>query len=370
MSIRYFILAVAVSTSLVLSAPFIGQIRNEIRARFPGHFVLILGSVIGISVVSALALALVRIRDRRLLRYGAIACALALGVGYALWTAKPDPQVNAVERFHFVQYGLVTLLFYKAWRPLGDGGVMLLPIVAALTVAMIEEWFQWFIPGRVGALEDVLLNWAAILCGLLLSLGLDPPPQPTLRLGPRSRRQLGVAAGAAILVFGMFFDSVHLGYEIRDREVGSFTSIFTGLELRGQAQDRAVRWRAEPPIDRTRMAREDQYRTEGIQHVRRRNEAWAAGDVNAAWRENRILEVYYEPVLDTGHRWAAEHLADAARRFASLVTLEKTSAPYVSEAYPYTILTWPAWVFWSVIVSLSALALLVAFTTGRPARSL
>ena len=259
--------------------------------------------------------------------------------------------------------GLVTLLFYKAWRPLGDGGVVLLPIVAALTVAMVEEWFQWFIPGRVGALEDVLLNWAAILCGLLFSLGLDPPPRLTPSVGNGSRRQLGIAAAIAILVFGMFFDSVHLGHEIHDREVGTFTSIDTASELRAHAQDRAMRWRAEPPIDRTRMAREDQYRTEGIQHVRRRNEAWTAGDFNAAWRENRILEMYYEPVLDTGHRWPAEQLADAAQRFASHGSADlTTSVPYVSAAYPYTIFTWPAWAFWSVILALAALSVAIAFT--------
>ena len=366
MSLRYFILALSLSAALVLSAPFIGQIRNEIRTRFPGQFVLILGSVIGVSIMTALAVALIRIRERRVMRYGVIACALVLGAGYALWTAKPDPQVNAVERFHFVEYGLITLLFYKAWRPLGDGGVVLLPVVAALTVAIVEEWFQWFIPGRVGALEDVLLNWAAILCGLLFSLGLDPPSRLTLRVGRQSRRQLGIAAATAILLFGMFFDSVHLGHEIRDREAGSFTSIFTAPELLAQAKDRAVRWRADPPVDRTRLAREDQYRTEGIQHVRRRNEAWAASDFNAAWRENRILETYYDPVLETGHRWAPEHRADAAHRFESLSPTDATSnSPYMSAAYPYVIYTWPASRFWAVILILSGLGLGWGFGVGQ-----
>jgi hypothetical protein len=201
---------------------------------------------------------------------------------------------------------------------------------------------------------------------LLFSLGLDPPSRLTPRVGQPSRRPLGIAAATAILVFGMFFDSVHLGHQIKDREAGSFTSIFTAPELLAQAEDRAVRWRADPPIDRTRMAREDQYRTEGIQHVRRRNEAWAAGDVNAAWRENRILETYYEPVLETGHRWAAEHRADAAHRFASLSAADaKTSAPYMSAAYPYAIYTWPASGFWFVIMTVSALALLASFGLGQ-----
>ena len=363
-TIRYLALALGVAGALILSAPFIGQIRNEIRSRFPGHFVLIIGSVIAISVLGALTMAVLRIRDRRIPRYATIAGALALAVGYAIWTAKPDPQVNAVERFHFVQYGLVTLLFYKAWRPLGDGGVLLLPVVAALTVAVIEEWFQWFIPGRVGALEDVLLNWAAILCGLLFSIGLDPPPRVTLRMGPQSRVQLGVTTAAALLVFGMFFDSVHLGHEIRDQEAGTFTSIYTAPELIGHAEDRATRWRTDPPIDRTRLAREDQYRTEGIQHVRRRNEAWTAGDVRALWCENRMLEVYYTPVLDTGHRWPPEQRADAAQRFAALA-VSAIAAPYVSAAYPYTVFTWPAWKFWSAILALSAMAMLAAFAKPR-----
>jgi VanZ family protein len=359
-SIRYLSLALGVAVGLIFSAPFIGQIRNDIRARFPGHFVLIIGSVIAISILGALALAIWRIRDRRMPRYAAVAAALVLAVGYAVWTAKPDPQINIVERFHFVQYGLVTLLFYKAWRPLGDGGVLLLPVVASLTVAVIEEWFQWFIPGRVGALEDVLLNWAAILSGLLFSLGIDPPPRVTLRMAPRSRVQLGVTTAAAILVFGVFFDSVHLGHEIRDQETGTFTSIYTAPELIGHAEDRAVRWRSDPPIDRTRLAREDQYRTEGIQHVRRRNEAWTAGDVRALWCENRILEVYYTPVLDAGHRWPPEQRAEAAQRFASLQVPAIGSTPYVSGAYPYRVFTWPSWKFWTAILALSATAMLAA----------
>jgi VanZ family protein len=360
MSPLYFTLALVVSGSLVLSAPFIGQIRNAIRTWFPGHFVLILASVVGVSVAGALGLALVRIRDRRRLRYTALGGALLFGVAYALWTAKPDPQINAVERFHFVQYGLVTLLFYKAWRPLDGAGVVLLPAVAALTVAMIEEWFQWFIPGRVGALEDVVLNWAAILCGLLFSVGLDPPARLELKLGRQSRRQLAVAAATMILVFGLFLDSVHLGYEITDPQAGRFTSLFTARQLQAHAQDRAERWRLHPPVDRTRLGREDQYRTEGLQHVQRRNDAWSEGDVDAAWRENLILETYYAPVLDARTRWPPEQRADAAERVASAVR----TTSYTSRAYPYEIYTWRGWVFWPAILGLAAAVLVAGFVSA------
>jgi len=36
--------------------------------------------------------------------------------------------------------------------------------------------------------------------------------------------------------------------------------------------------------------------------------------------------------------------------------------PYVSAAYPYTIFTWPAWAFWSVILALAALSVAFVFT--------
>ena len=129
-------------------------------------------------------MALLRIRDRRLLRYGAIVAALAIGTAYSLLTSSPDPNVAIVERFHFVEYGLLTFLFYRTWRPLDDWGVLMVPVFAAMLTGTVEEWFQWFIPGRVGTVEDVFLNWVAILCGLLFSIGIDPPTLTARGVGP------------------------------------------------------------------------------------------------------------------------------------------------------------------------------------------
>ena len=33
------------------------------------------------------------------------------------WTATPYAEVNAVERVHFVEYGLIAFLFYRASLP-------------------------------------------------------------------------------------------------------------------------------------------------------------------------------------------------------------------------------------------------------------
>ena len=61
--------------------------------------------------------------------------------------------------------------------------------------------------------------------------------------------------------------------------------------------------------------------SEGLLHVQERNRQWDAGNPTAAWFENRILEKYFAPVLDTpsyvsrtGHRWPAAQRADARAR--------------------------------------------------------
>ena len=60
-------------------------------------------------------------------------------------------------------------------EPLEDSAILVLPVCAALIVGTADEWLQWFIPNRVGEIADVLLNGVAIGCGLLFSLGADPP---------------------------------------------------------------------------------------------------------------------------------------------------------------------------------------------------
>jgi VanZ family protein len=361
-------LGVAAAAALILSAAFISQVRNYIRATFPGHFVLIIGGTVVVCIIAALGAAIVKIRAHRALRYSSLLAALAIAVVYTTATSSPDPQIAWVERFHFVQYGLITFLFYRAWRPLNDAGVLILPAIAAMITATVEEWFQWFIPGRVGVMDDVFLNWIAIACGLLFSIALDPPPAPLIRLSRVTTRHAALTLAIFVVVFGMFFDSVHVGHEIRDPYIGTFTSIYTEGELHANAADRTQRWATAPPIDRTRLAREDQYRTEGIQHVQERNRAWDRGHADAAWRENLILERYYAPVVNHGHAWPPQQRRDAETRVAT-----SSESEYASAAYPYHIYTWSKVQLWGGILGAVAVLLVLgcgpAFanaTAGRP----
>jgi beta-lactamase superfamily II metal-dependent hydrolase len=357
----WLLAAVGAAAALVLSAPFIGQLRAFVReATGTGErFAAVLLAGVGGVVIVALAAALARIRERRPLRYVSLGAALAIGVGYATLMSTGNPEVDAVERFHFVEYGILAALFYRVWRPLGDGALLVMPVLAGIVVGALEEWFQWFIPARVGEIRDVLLNSVAMTCGLLFSLGVDPPAIVTLRLTPVSREQAGRLAAVAILVCAGFVHSAHVGYEIRDQEAGVFRSRYSADELNEIGRARAVQWKAAPPITWSRLSREDQYLSEGLAHVQRRNEAWGDGEIQAARHENLILEKYYAPVIDTpsytsptGHRWPASQRADANSRTGPGFMI------YDSDALPYPVVTWPKRLFWTVVGTLTLMVLL------------
>ena len=108
--------ATAISAALVSASPYVGVARSQIRAAFPGQFGLIVNGIVAAALLAALAWALARIRSHRLPRYASVALAFAAGVSYALSTDGADPAVRAVEHFHFVEFGLITFLYYRAWR--------------------------------------------------------------------------------------------------------------------------------------------------------------------------------------------------------------------------------------------------------------
>ena len=366
-----FVLAIGVGVAVVLSAPFIAQLRTSVRSAFPDSFIFIVGAIGAVILVAALAAAFMQIRDRRAPRYGAIAAAIAIAAGYSLLTAGDNRESNAVERFHFLEYGLITFLFYRAWRPLGDMSILLLPALAGLIVGTAEEWLQWFIPARVGELRDIFLNLVAIGCGLLFSVAVQPPERFSASLSRPSVPRVCRMAAAAVCAVAVFIHVIHLGYEIHDPEAGTFTSRYSAARLLALQADKKRTWQtAPPPRVLVRVSREDQYLSEGIEHVMERNERWASGDFTAAWHENLILERYFAPVLDTptyaglaGHRWPPEQRADAEARIRaqpvpSAVVQPFSAANYVSTAYPYRLYIWNKALFWALIAAV-AVALLV-----------
>jgi hypothetical protein len=335
--------AIVASATVVLAAPFIGQLNAWLRRTAPEHYLTVVITVVTVLVSLGVVAAARRIREHRALRYGAIAAAMGFATVYSLATTTGSRDIDWVERVHLVEYGVVSFLFYRAWRTAGDVSCLILPVLAGLFVGLAEEWLQWFIPVRVGELHDVLLNLVAVSCGLVFSIAADPPGTFSWRLSPASRRRLAVMGGLVAVGFAFFIDQVHMGHEIERAGVGVFRSHYTADQLAEFARDRAARWQSDPPLRFYRLSREDQYMDEALWHVRRRNLVGG----KEAWTENRILEEFYAPVLDTpsyvsmtGHRWPPE------QRSALEAAALTDPAVIESQAQPYPIYVFPRWWLW------------------------
>jgi hypothetical protein len=249
--------------------------------------------------------------------------------------------LSFAETFHFVEYGLLAWLFYRSRHTRDDGVLILVPLAAGLIVGTLDEWFQWFIPIRVGEARDILLNGVASGCGLLFAIAIDPPAACVAWRHRESAIRLLMSGGVAVALFVLFFLIVHVGHDVHEGEIGAFRSRYMAAELSGLARDRSERWRARPPRLQRRLLREDQYLTEGLWHVQRRNQALSGGDLTEAWRENLILERFYAPILDVptyanplGHAWSTEQRREVEAEAGD-------RAPVTSDAYPYPLYVLP-----------------------------
>jgi VanZ family protein len=350
----------------VLAAPGLGSARSALRAAWPGAFSLVVEGGLAAALLVTIVVALRRIRTDRVRRYALLVIALAIASAYSAATGSRDPAIRAVEHVHFLSFGAIAWLFFRVWRHRPDASGLAAPALAALIAGVGDEAFQWFLPARVGEIADVALNAVAIGCGLIVGAALAPPAAPRGAWIRGSWRLVGGLLAAAVLAVAAFAHLVHLGHRLEGPGGTAFLSRYTAPELDALASNRAAAWRTAPPLVRPpRFSREDQYATEGLQHIQARNTAWDLGDARAAWHENAILERFFAPVLDTpsyvsrtGHRWSAPHRADADAR----VQTAGGAGRFESAAFPYRLVTWPPLALW---LSATALALAMVAVAWR-----
>lgn len=306
---RRYLLPVGVSLLFIAWSPFIGQLRDALKRALGDSFTMVVGLLLGVTVLATLGWGARHVRERRLPRIGLMVLALLLFAGYATVMRTGIPDVDAVERIHFAEYGLVATLFYRAMSGMTLGAVVPMTLLAGTLVGIGEEWLQWLVPTRVGDVRDVFLNFYALGCGLLFAIGLYPRAPAGDLSTLRWRHLLGLAS-VVVVSFAGFFHCAHLGYELGSPAIGRFRSFFTAEQLGEVALDRVERWRRDPPTRLEPFAIQDHYLVEGASHVQHRNEAYADGRFRDAWLENAILERYYDPLLDqrsmssgAPHRW-------------------------------------------------------------------
>ena len=111
-------IACAAAAAVVLGSPVIGDLRNALLRTFPRNYVAIISAGVVLGAVIVLAACLRAITEDRTRRVGLLVLAVALaGASFALLRSG-NANVDAVEAFHFVEYGVLTLLFF----PFGQRG--------------------------------------------------------------------------------------------------------------------------------------------------------------------------------------------------------------------------------------------------------
>lgn len=368
------VLAWIAALAVVFGSPLVGELRSALLRAFPRQYVAIISGGVLLAAVVVLGSCLGAIRTERPRRIGFLGLAAAVAsVSFALLRSG-NANVDAVEAFHFVEYGGLTLLFFPFGQPGRRWEAYVQAAFATTVVAVADEWFQWFVPGRAGEWHDVMFDLVAITCGLLMCAALEVrggavqarpggagPSDPA---GRRRRLLLGLRAATVVLLLGASLATIHLGVEIRGPEVGTFRSRFSEVRLRELGEQRRREWEGGPPPAVGRYGREDQYEAEALWHVRRRNAGMdrdRKGDpieLDVAWHENLILERYFTAVLDAasaggaaGHRLAPEQVRDLDTRRAH------RPVPFVSDAEAVPLYLWPPPIFWAVVVALALGAL-------------
>lgn len=268
---------------------------------------------------------------------------IAVGITFCVCTYQL--RYAPEEALHFVQYGALGVLAYRALsHRVRDWTIYLTAATIGGMVGVIDEVIQWLVPGRFWGLQDI---WIDLLGATLAQVGIAKGLRPAIISGPATGTgmrwlcRVGLAfllllaltvlntpqriAWYADRIPGLAFlktnESVMLEYGHRfvDPEAGAFTSRLSRGELSRADRERGTS--VAKILDRFRdhsRYREflqtytpvsDPFVHEARVHLFRRDRhlEWAEGTEDAlyeprfhlavAFRENRIMEKYFPTTL-------------------------------------------------------------------------
>jgi len=346
---------------ILVTVPFVREGADYVRGKWGGEAFTYGVTAIVILVAGAGVALLLKRRRSSVAGYAWLLgiAGLIVYLTFGLRAGSPE------EAVHFLQYGMLSLLLYRAFtHRVRDYSIYAAATIAGTIVGMVDETVQWLTPGRHFGMRDIWLNFTAVaLVQAALAAGVRPkivsgwPDRASLRrlcrLGVVAVAYLGlcllntpdrIAWYTARLPMLGFIDADHsimveYGYLHGDAATALFRSRFTADELRRQARDRAEEGAA--ILGRYRDQAQygeflgiytpvtDPFLHEAKVHLYSRdiNLEWARSNAQAderrrqftkAYRANRILEDYFgELVHASGYAWPAELEAEIREKVDS-----------------------------------------------------
>lgn len=328
------------SLSILAIIPFARDIRNLLEEILgPAFFTLFTLLTVALAVLVAINYLRRRSRSSISSNSWLALVAVAYLIGTLLLREAP------VEALHFVVYGLLGLLAFRALtHHVRDPSIYLSAVMIAAIIGILDEAIQWITPRRFWGLRDIYIDVAgAVLMQIGIAKGLRPSiiSWPTSATGIRWACRLGVllALMSALtllntpqridwysekhprLEFLKTNESVMLeyGYRFEDAEIGLFKSRFSEKKLKQNDIDRGQdaaqilnRFRDHSTYEdflTTYTPVTDAFVHEARVHLFRRDKhlEWASEidedpyqyrvHLTVAYKENRLMEKYFPITL-------------------------------------------------------------------------
>jgi hypothetical protein len=130
-----------------------------------------------------------------------------------------------VEAIHFLEYGLLGFLLFRAFRfAIKDKSIYLSAFLFGSLVGIFDEILQWMVPLRYWDIRDVGLNsLSAALFQIALWKGIAPKTI-SQKINPKSARILSVLLGMNLVLLGLCVSNT-------PKRVSSYTKLFPALSF-------------------------------------------------------------------------------------------------------------------------------------------
>jgi len=311
-------------------------------------------------ILGAVAVAFRYVRGLEGISRGRIAWLVAVGSVYVayVFSLRGDP----VEAVHFVEYGVLGILAFRALaHRMHDTGIYLVAAAVGGIVGTLDEAIQWATPRRVWDVRDIWFNFfGASLVQLAIAAGI----RPARISGPPSAASVRRICGAGLIAvsllgasflntpariawyaarvpgLGFLLESsdvmLEYGHLYEVPEIGRFRSRFPPAELARRDAERGAE--AGPILGRSseddyklfldeytpitdpflhearvHLFRRDRYLTTAEWHLD--DETWYRQDLTVGYRENLILEQYFSNTLrHSGRALPAERVRELAEK--------------------------------------------------------
>ncbi|MFQ5451685.1 MAG: VanZ family protein [Nitrospinaceae bacterium] len=139
------------------------------------------------------------------------------GFGHFLWLASvllASAILLATRRFpaeqiHLLEYGILGWLIYLPLRGVfPDRTVYPAAWLITFGVGIIDEWVQYYLPGRVGDLPDIFMNGASAGLAMILLAKVLPSPFVEIPVSPGNVRKMRRTAWGVLLLLLFFIPTV------------------------------------------------------------------------------------------------------------------------------------------------------------------